>query len=126
YQTVLPTDLSLWIAPTNCRVFRRALPLDFKSFDEICHSLDSRRPVILALRISESFYTPDADGIVEQKNPDPETGHHALVAVGHGKTSKRQFVLVRNSWGPTWGVEGYAFVEKGYLEKRLILTSAIN
>ena len=33
---------------------------------------------------------------------------HAVVAIGYGADSKgREYYIVRNSWGPDWGVEGY-------------------
>jgi C1A family cysteine protease len=32
-------------------------------------------------------------------------GGHAVVAVGYDM--KKKFVWVRNSWGPTWGIDGY-------------------
>jgi Papain family cysteine protease len=125
YQIAPPANLSLWIPPASCHVLRRALSLDRQSFDQVCQLLNAGHPVVLGLRMSESFYTPNREGIVEQITHDPDTGRHAVVAVGHGRTAKESCILVRNSWGPIWGVEGHAFVEKGYLEKRLILTSVV-
>jgi hypothetical protein len=125
YQHSLPMDLSMWIPPGNCQPFRRDLLVDGKSVDQVCTSLDAARAVVLALVISESFYTPNADGIVEQKNPDPDTGLHAVVAVGHGNSANDNYILVRNSWGPEWGVQGHGFLERRYLERRLVLTAEI-
>jgi len=38
---------------------------------------------------------------------DKMVGGHAVVAVGYDDTVSTPFVWVRNSWGPTWGVNGY-------------------
>jgi papain like protease len=125
YQLKPPLTLSALAPPAGCHVFRGALSFVERSFDEIRKVLDNGIPVVLCFRISESFYLPNIEGIIEVKNPDPETGRHAVIAVGHGTTDKESCVLVRNSWGATWGIGGHAFLERSYLEKRLILTSAI-
>ena len=125
YQNTTAGALALGSPPDTIQVFRRELPLGSTSFDQVCGLLDAGRPVLLGVRISESFYSPNTEGVVGEKSPDPDTGNHAMIAVGHGTTAKGSCVLVRNSWGSTWGLNGHAFVEKGYLENRLILTSVI-
>jgi hypothetical protein len=125
YQNTPAAALSIGSPPDTFQVFRRNLPIDGKSFDQICVLVEAGHPVLLCIRISESFYMPDLDGLVERKTSDPDTGNHAVIAVGHGKTAKENCLLLRNSWGPTWGIGGHAFVGKSYLESRLILTSVI-
>ena len=71
------------------------------------------------MTLSDAFYLPDADGIVERNEPTDVRRHHAVVAVGHGKRGKVQFVLIRNSWGEAWGTEGYAWISIDYLKPRL-------
>ena len=39
-------------------------------------------------------------------------GGHAVMAVGYEKSSK--MMLVRNSWGKDWGLEGYFWLPFGY------------
>ena len=36
---------------------------------------------------------------------DQEVGGHAVMAVGYSDASQR--FLIRNSWGPKWGINGY-------------------
>jgi hypothetical protein len=39
-----------------------------------------------------------------QENPDID---HAVVLVGYGEEYGKKYWLVRNSWAPTWGEDGY-------------------
>jgi hypothetical protein len=125
YQPALPADLGAWTPPTNSPVFRRAFSTHTNSFKQICSQLTSGKPVIICLQLSESFYKPLSTGLVAQKTPDPMTGRHAVIAVGHGRTATEPCLLVRNSWGTGWGLGGYAFLEEGYLTGRLVSNSVL-
>ena len=56
-------------------------------------------------------------GIVPMPGPTERTlGGHAVLAVGYDDGA--QTFLVRNSWGPHWGIGGYFKMPYTYLENR--------
>jgi len=69
--------------------------------------LDSGVPVLLGLTVFDTFYRPDADGhIADPPSGSSARGRHAVVAVGH----QTDELLIRNSWGTTWALGGYAWI----------------
>ena len=93
----------------------------------ILASLDAERPVVLLSSLSTSFFQPSSEGIVDPANdelPDPSL-RHAILAVGHGVANGQSAILVRNSWGAGWGVEGHAWLTEKFLKPRLFATAIL-
>lgn len=76
-------------------------------------------PFVFGFTVYQSF---ESDEVAKTgKVPMPATsesalGGHAVVAVGYSDASQR--FLVRNSWGPKWGVNGYFTMPYAYLTDR--------
>jgi len=116
YLDALPPDLATWIPPeTAAPVFKRDGAATVAS---LLDELDAGYPAIITFMVSMAFCTASA-GIVHSVPSDTDVGWHAVVAVGHGRMDGRQFVLVRNSWGQSWGNAGYGWVALEYLSPRM-------
>jgi hypothetical protein len=113
-------DLAAWKPPSGIALlFRRDGDFVPATVDEIVSKLDSGVPVLMSISVSDAFYMPGNDGVIDSaEKPDP-TRRHAVVAVGHGVRRSERVILIRNSWGPDWGIEGYAWLTEFYLTPRL-------
>ena len=38
--------------------------------------------------------------------------NHAIVVVGYGTLAGNDYWLIKNSWGTTWGMQGFAMVAR--------------
>jgi hypothetical protein len=52
------------------------------------------------------LFMPDVDPVIERRPGDADRGGHAIVIVGYDDRG----LWVHNSWGPEWGVEGFAIL----------------
>lgn len=122
YLATVPADHQLWKPPVsvgNC-YGRNGITSGF-NLAPVIASLDQSKPVVLLTTLSRSFFLPDSKGVVDPANdeyPEP-TQRHAVVAVGHGTVHGTPAVLVRNSWGASWGIAGHAWLSERFLEPRL-------
>jgi len=120
YTASLPSDLSSWKPPaTATPIFRRKTQPLSREVAAIVRHLDSGEPVVLTLLLGLRFYEPPG-GLVAPGSDDADTAYHAVIAVGHGHTPDGETcILVRNSWGTGWAIEGYGWITASYLDARL-------
>lgn len=113
YLAVTPTQASAWQPPAQPGpLFGRDGAEGQASFGKAIECLDAGKPVVLLLALVPSFFRPDAEGVVVPavgEVPQP-TLRHAVIAVGHGKVDGDPAILVRNSWGSSWGDQGYGWL----------------
>ncbi len=57
------------------------------------------------------------DGVVSDWGPN--CSGHAIVLAGYRQSSDGRQFLVHNSWGPKWGVGGFAYVSERMIRQRL-------
>jgi hypothetical protein len=128
YLRATPTDAASWAPPSTIgALFGRAGEKAPPSMDQIIEELNQGRPLIILVMLSRAFYKPAAQGVIHPaagEVPEPER-RHAVIAVGHGKVSSDRAILVRNSWGERWGVEGYGWLTEPFLGPRIFAAAKL-
>lgn len=122
YIAYLFTDVHAWIPPVAAPLYKRSSASFPAKSGDVITELNNDRPVVFTMSLSQAFYSPGLAGVISGAEP-LDTPVHALVAVGHGHRGTDQFILVRNSWGMGWGIDGYGWVDTAYLAPRLLATA---
>ena len=79
--------------------------------------LASGSPLVLTFGIYSGSETKEAqqtDTFPVPKAGEKFLGNHAVMAVGYDDAHER--LLMRNSWGPKWGMEGYFWLPYAYVK----------
>jgi hypothetical protein len=76
----------------------------------------SMQPVSIILAVPEhisTFYDYESGVLTGLKNCPNEDINHAVLAVGFGEwTDGTPYWKIKNSWGDSWGMDGYILIEK--------------
>jgi C1A family cysteine protease len=86
------------------------------SVDEMKHTLSAGFPFVFGFAVYESFESKEVTktGIVPMPDPSERmVGGHAVCAVGYD--DKKQYFIIRNSWGTIWGDHGYFYMPYDYI-----------
>jgi len=87
------------------------------NLNEWKQALADGHPIIFGLKLFESFDSQRKPGLVpspSKKESAREThSGHAMLCVGY--SDKDKVFIVRNSWGESWGDEGYCYIPYDYL-----------
>jgi hypothetical protein len=127
YIKILPNDLSNWKPPAGINtLYRHTSEFKNSSFSNIWDLIEADFPAVVAMTLSRGFYTPDVNGVVDIDEPPDPAIRHAVIAVATGDANRKKMLLVRNSWGETWGLSGYAWLSENYLAPRIIGSVTIN
>ena len=84
-------------------------PVNLATLDDVKAALANGTPVAFGFTVYESFENIGADGMMPMpKQGEGVLGGHAVCAVGYDDAKK--VLIVRNSWGDSWGDHGYFYM----------------
>jgi C1A family cysteine protease len=105
------------------RAFKDAPQGKAVSYQRVVQSLDQLKgclaggfPFVLGISVYESFESQPVakSGVVPMPaSSEKLLGGHAILAVGYNEADQR--FIMRNSWGTSWGMQGYFTIPYAYL-----------
>ncbi|MEQ2261491.1 hypothetical protein XENORESO_011103 [Xenotaenia resolanae] len=86
------------------------------AYDEMgmVDAVATHNPVSFAFEVTEDFMHYH-QGVYKSTKCHNTTDkvNHAVLAVGYGQENRTPYWIVKNSWGPNWGIDGYFLIEMG-------------
>lgn len=84
--------------------------------DAVKKSLSEGNPIAISMICPNSFYSPKGVWIPEsndnpKNNPNHAHGRHAMCVVGYDDNEYGGAFEIQNSWGASWGNEGYIWIK---------------
>jgi hypothetical protein len=96
-------------------------------FEVVREKLAAGQDVVIGLKLPNFTVAgePGAKYIVGAQKGSPKEGHETLLA-GYAQTPNGTYYLVHNSWGKSWGDEGYAWLHEElikafWLDNRMVI-----
>ncbi|KAJ9578171.1 hypothetical protein L9F63_005603, partial [Diploptera punctata] len=82
-------------------------------------------PISVGMNVPRDF-CDYSEGIIYQRNCDPDRMRHAVLVVGYGtdKETKEDYYIIKNSWGESWGMKGYFLMARNKNNNCGIATAA--
>jgi C1A family cysteine protease len=122
-ETELPYDIAKFAQKPAARCYKDAVKYKAVNYSRLVQDpnqlkgcLASGYPFVFGFTVYDSFESQAVaqSGIVPMPSPGEKVlGGHAVMAVGYDDAQQR--FLVRNSWGATWGQQGYFTIPYAYL-----------
>jgi C1A family cysteine protease len=88
------------------------------SVDSFRSQLGSGRSIIAGIPLWDAFERPINGQLANPSPADLNGALHAVVAVGYEDARSR--ILIRNSWGETWGDHGHAWLPYTFVSQHVI------
>lgn len=116
YEDIAPIDTQPPAAPTGAPLYRSELAPLVPTGNNVIDQIRRGHPVGLIVESTLTLFKP-VNGVVAFSPHIIQDRVHAVLAVGVGESfSGEPHVLIRNSWGVTWGDQGYAWLPKQYID----------
>ncbi len=122
-ETLWPYDIRKFATKPSAAAFKQALKYRAVQYQRVSRILNQMKgcmasgyPFVFGFSVYDSFESAAVakTGVVPMPAPSETLlGGHAVLAVGYDDAAQR--FIVRNSWGPKWGMTGYFTMPYNYL-----------
>lgn len=92
--------------------------LDLHKLDQVKRALSEKKPIIIAIGVDAGFHSIAAPFIWKTTTAGAAVTQHAMVVTGYDDTNRAFRIM--NSWGTTWGDNGFAWIDYDFFVKNVV------
>ncbi|XP_046336481.2 procathepsin L-like [Haliotis rufescens] len=101
-----------------------AVDIKEDSEESLQHAVAQVGPIAVAIDASHPSFQLYKSGVYDEKKCNSKMLDHGVLAVGYGAEGSKDYWLVKNSWGETWGMKGYIMMSRNKKNQCGIATQA--
>jgi len=87
----------------------KTVNITHNSMECLYDAIASIGPISVAIDAEDDFQFYSS-GIYTSDVCDADSLNHAVLAVGYGIQNNNKYIIVKNSWGSDWGMDGYIYM----------------
>jgi cathepsin L len=103
----------------TCKFNKNTIGATISSFKDVqaksepsLQSAIAMKPVSVAIDASHSSFQFYSSGVYYEKACSPTQLDHGVLAVGYNTQGSTDYYIVKNSWGTSWGQQGYIWMSR--------------